>query len=155
MKKLNVMEEAKTYMEKAIETDQNFTNGYYHLGLILNDPSNYADARKCYLTAIDIEPSFLMAHYHLANLLSSGQRLKKDGTPVIRKELKLAKKHYIESLKLDPKFPKIHFHIALLLEEEGNHADAENHLLKAIELNPDYAKAHYRLALLFRSKEMA
>ncbi len=93
-----------------------------------------------------------MAHYHLANLLSSGRRLNKDGTLVIKKELERAKKHYIEALRLDPTFPKIHYHMALLLEEEGNLVDAENHLLKAIELHPHYAKAHYRLALLFRNK---
>jgi tetratricopeptide (TPR) repeat protein len=120
--------------------------------MILNDPGDYAVAKKCYLTAIDIDPKFLMAHYHLANLLSSGKRLKKDGTLVIKKELDRAKKHYIEALRLDPTFPKIHYHIALLLEEEGNLVDAENHLLKAIEINPHYAKAHYRLALLFRNK---
>ena len=134
-----MMEEAKAYMEKTIEADQNFTEAYYYLGMILNDPADYASARKCYLTALDINPKYFMAHYHLANLLSSGRRLNNDGTLVIKKELDRAKKHYIKALRLDPTFPKIHYHMALLLEEEGNLVDAENHLLKAIEINPHYA----------------
>ena len=67
------------------------------------------------MTAIDIDPGFIDAHYYLGKLLSGGLKNDNDGTLVQEPDNKGARTHYEKAIELDINYAKAHYNLALIL----------------------------------------
>ena len=146
------LNEAKIHFQKASDVDQNFVEAYFNLARILKSPSEYDQAIRNYETALEINPNFAECHYWFAKALTSGERLKSDGSLVKEPNIKKAERHFSIATKLDPKFYKAFYRLGLILKEQGEYINAYKNFEQAIKLNPSFSKVHYSMAVLLMDK---
>ena len=85
--------------------------------------------------AIEIEPSYGVAHYNLGNLYAQ------------QGKLELAQRHFEEALRLYPNYADVHSNYGQLLAERGDSENGIGHFREAIELNPALSRAHLNLGV--------
>ena len=152
MEKHGDINEAKIHFQKASDVDQNFVEAYFNLARILKSPSEYDQAVRNYETALEIKPDFPECHYWFAKALTTGERLKSDGSLVKEPDVKRAEKHFRKAVELDSTFYKAHYRLGLILKDRGEFIDAYKNLELAIKLNSSYSRAHYSMAVLLMDK---
>lgn len=89
--------------------------------------------------AIQIDQSYLEAHFNLASLLRDSGRVSE------------ARKHFEACLQLDALHGPSHLGLGLVLESLGDHSAARNAFRRAIKSQPDLVDAHNRLAISYVS----
>jgi tetratricopeptide (TPR) repeat protein len=142
------LNEAKIHFQKATDIEQNFVEAYFHLARICTNPSEYDQAFRNYETALEIEPNMAECHYWFGKLLTSGEKLKNDGTLVFEADPERAEVHFRKAIKINPKYSKAFFKLGLLLKDLKRYNEAYENLEKSILINPKLAEGHYHLAVL-------
>ncbi len=125
--KFNKIEEAKLYLLKAIELNNNSAMGIY--AEILIKENKVEEAKKYLLMAIKLNNSDAMNSY--AILLKEENKLEE------------AKKYYLMAINLNNNNAMNNY--GLILEEENKIEEAKLYYLKAIELNNIYAINNYKI----------
>ena len=107
---------------------------------------NIAKAIERFKGAIDLEPTFALAHAALADcyaLLNSPAY----GNLTTEEAMGLAKTEINQALTIDPNLPEAKTSLGIInLKYDWNWREAENHFRQALRLKPDSAVTHYWLA---------
>ena len=136
-------------------------------GLHLFRQGKIDDAIRHYTKALELRPTYVMAHTNLCNALgvkgkydealehcAEALRVKpKFAEAHVSLALVLAKQrkideaigHYRQALSIQPGLAEGHLNLGMALKQQGKIAEAVEHYTRALELEPDYAKAHNNL----------
>jgi serine/threonine protein kinase/tetratricopeptide (TPR) repeat protein len=155
---------ARTAALKAIEIDDSLAQAHSALANIKEDYDwDWSGAQKEYLRAIDLDPSYEIAHAWYSNLLLELGKLP-DAVVEARKARQLdplspftndnlaailyyagdyeeAIKQCQRTLEIDPGSHQAHRHLAQIYTQKRLYSDAVSHLRKAIELSPGSTEA--------------
>jgi TolB-like protein/Flp pilus assembly protein TadD len=104
-----------------------------------------AEAERFFREAIELDPSFALAHVGLADDL----RLQTEYSGAeLESTLSRAEKAIAEALTLNPNLAEALVSKAGIATSRGQDSNAERLLLRAIELNPNYVTAHHWLGIV-------
>ncbi|HRH40701.1 MAG TPA: tetratricopeptide repeat protein [Pyrinomonadaceae bacterium] len=135
--------EAKNYLLKAIQYNQNNADAYKMLGDIKsNDGSSLNDVEECYRMAIFLKPSFSEAHSGLGNALLRYEFRTKEAKASLEK-----------AIELDPNNVHAYECLAYLYEhQEKDVVKTEQYLRKINNLKPNDAAFHLQLGLILHKQ---
>jgi len=141
--------------------------GYYNLGNALVKQGRIDEAIESYQQALQLDPSYPVAHYGLGNTFAQQGKLEDAkhhlrgavrldpnfaeahnnlGNALARLgELRDAIEHFRKALELDPVLAETHFNLGNALVQTGHLEEAIGHLQRAVKINPRYAEAHHNL----------
>lgn len=133
---------AKKNYEEAIRLDPKLAKSYIGLGNILRDKGSYAEAIKCYMKTVELEPGEPAAYYNLGCLhhIDMG-------------DTDTAAKYYRKAIELNPAYIEAYNNLGNILEDE-NYEEAKKHYEKALEINPHYIDALYNLGRLLETNDL-
>lgn len=106
----------------------NLSNAYYKQGKV-------DEAIKTALKAIEVEPSYGVAHYNIGNLYA-GQG-----------NFALAQEHFEEALRIYPNYADVRSNLGQLLAERGDLQAGIEQFRRAIALDPALFRAHLNLGV--------
>jgi len=130
--------EARSAAEKSLELDANLADGHAILGLILSLSSDEVSAgTKALQRALEIDPSFAIAHSWLASALYN-QNLRAEGDAAMDR-----------GLAIDPLNPTLSVNIANRESRNGNFERAEHLLLRLTQLPEPPGLALWELNSLY------
>lgn len=95
------------------------------------------EARRAYLEAIRIRPTFIEAHLNLGLLHHNDGKLKE------------AEACYRRALQYGPALALAHFNLAIVLEDQHDKSGAMAAYEEALESDPTFREAHWNLAQLY------
>ena len=98
------------------------------------------EAERDFAHAVEIDPGYIPARIHLAQILADSGRWAE------------ARTAYGEIVARFPDLAVAQFGLARSLEELGREEEAEEHYARACRLHPSFGAAHYALAQLLRKK---
>jgi TolB-like protein len=129
---------AKAAAQTAVELDPLLPQGVFALGVIKGyDQWNWAEGERELRRAIELNPSFAMAHYHLAWFLAlEGQHLPE------------AIAEHIKARDVDPLNPLHTAWLGELYRMDGQHDKGIAEARKAMELRPQYPVSEFVLSLV-------
>jgi choline-sulfatase len=134
LSKLDRVEEAKNWLNKAVQSNPQNYRAWYQIGL-LEAVNDRAAALAAYQKAIAIQPNF-----------SPGQR--QTGMALFQqKDYAGAAIHLEKSLSLGLEDAKVHNFLGICYSQAGRVSQAVREHQRAIELDPKLAEAHLNLAL--------
>lgn len=109
--------------------------GYNNLANAYAKQGKVDEAIKGALRALEVQPSYGVAHFNLGNLyMRQGRR-------------DFARRHFEAALKLLPNYADAHSNYGQLLAEGGDLAGGIGHFQKAIDLDPSIARAYLNLGV--------
>ncbi|MFO0892368.1 MAG: tetratricopeptide repeat protein [Isosphaeraceae bacterium] len=130
------LDEAEAAFREAIRLRPEDPTGHNGLGTLLcNRRGDLEGAVKCFRRAIELDPTFALAHENLGN------------AHYRKGDLNRAADEYRLAIRMDPKSPQAHAFLGKSLARMGRMKDAIPLLRKAIELKPDYAEGHSNLGI--------
>ena len=106
----------------------NLSNAYYKQGKV-------EEAIQTALKAIEVEPSYGVAHYNIGNLYAG------------RGQFALAQRHFEEALRIYPNYAEVRSNLGQLLAERGDLQAGIEQFRKAIALDPAIFRAHFNLGV--------
>jgi len=140
---------------------------YVNLGNALADQGRVDDAVESLQQALQLLPTYGLAHYNLGNLLASQGKLDEAkhhfqealridpayaeahnnlaNVLAMQGELKEAIQHFRQALEFGLAVGEIHYNLGVALVREGDLREAAKHFQEAIQINPRYAEAYYNL----------
>ena len=95
------------------------------------------EARRAYLEAIRLRPTFVEAHLNLGLLHHNDGKLKE------------AEACYRRALRYDPALALAHFNLAVVLEDQHHKSEAIVAYAAALRAEPTFRDAHWNLAQLY------
>jgi len=118
-----------------------------------NKPRELEFAVQMFERALQIDPTFALAHSGIADVLVFQYMAYYDRSPRVMKE---GREHAQEALKLDPGLPEAHRSLGRFFMFSGDLKAAEACFLRAVDLNPKYAVGYRTLAwLMYQQGEFA
>jgi Flp pilus assembly protein TadD/4-amino-4-deoxy-L-arabinose transferase-like glycosyltransferase len=109
--------------------------GYNNLANAFYKEGRVQEAISTALKAIELQPSYGVAHYNLGNLNAA------------RGRFDLAQTHFEEALRLFPNYADAYSNFGQLIAERGDIEAGIRYFRKAIELNPSLSRAHLNLGV--------
>ena len=106
----------------------NLSNAYYKQGKV-------EQAIQSALKAIEVEPSYGVAHYNIGNLYAG------------RGEFALAQRHFEEALRIYPNYAEVRSNLGQLLAERGDLQGGIEQFRRAMALDPALFRAHLNLGV--------
>ncbi|MFC1561468.1 tetratricopeptide repeat protein [candidate division KSB1 bacterium] len=151
------LDSAETVFKSLLEYDDSQAAGHNGLGLVyLNRGSsrfilyeelkvlvrqdNYAKAIREFETALEIDPGFYEAQFHISEAYFA-----KEGEDNTR----IAEEVLTELIELDPDYPDIHYLLGRVYYESEEYARAELHLMQQLDITPDHSPAKIYLGLTY------
>lgn len=166
-KRLNRLEEAKSWYIKAIEAQPKCLEAHLHLGQTLQELWQLAGAIDAYQRSIELDPQSAKAYYYLGLTLATQGRIDEAIANYQRSieldpayywsyqrlgealagtgRLEEAETYYLNAIKSKPNFYLSHLYLAGVLQDQGKLKVAIVHYQKAIELNPTSFVAYHKL----------
>jgi eukaryotic-like serine/threonine-protein kinase len=118
----------------ALQLDASSAEAHAALGYTWHYDWRFADAEREFRRAIELNPSYSMAHIWYANLLMSRLRMKE------------ALEQVFVARELDPFSLIVNTNVAWVLDRAGRHEDAIVQLERTLALDSTYTQARWRLA---------
>lgn len=125
------LQEAREAVERAMALDPNLGMAWASQGLIDSHTGEDEKARAALAKAIELSPSYAMAHMWYAGLLEDPAQ---------------SFSHYERAYKLDPRSPVAAFNVASQYLMRGREAEAMDVFGQIIEADPNYARAYHLAA---------
>lgn len=163
-------EEAMVHYRDAVETDPDFVEAHFKLGILNQVGGNHKEAESHYRKVLQLQPDHAEAMVNLGNLLrirgeyDEALSLLKRAAEVRpahastyntlgaiykdRDDLDSAIAHYRRALQLDTHFAEALNNLGVALQEKVEFLEAEEVFRKAVQSNPNLAEAHFNLATL-------
>ena len=110
------------------------------MGCAYHQTSFWFDSETLWNRAIDCVPQNAVAHYNLANALTTCGRADE------------AIEHYQMAIRIDPNDAQARYNMANALADRGQVDEALDQYRKAIEIKPNYTKAHNNLGAYLASR---
>ncbi|MDP1729020.1 MAG: tetratricopeptide repeat protein [archaeon] len=123
----NNLEEAKKYLNKCLELNENYAPALLNLGSIYIKEKNYDKAEKFIIEALKLETN-AAAENNLGVIYSE------------KAEFNRALKKFQKAVELNPKSADYNFNIGIIYLKMHKENKAKPYFEKAIELNPEYKK---------------
>lgn len=112
---------------------------YYHsLGIVLHGLGRLEDTERSYRSALELQPVYPEAHYHLGLLQQQ------------RSQLEPAMLSYRSALKARPEFAQAHNNLGNVLKELTRFNEAAASYREALRLSPDLVEAHNNLGIVLQ-----
>ncbi|HKY06649.1 MAG TPA: tetratricopeptide repeat protein [Candidatus Binatia bacterium] len=112
----------------------NLSNAYLKQGRI-------DEATRVAIRALEVDPSYGVAHYNLGNLYS------------LQGKFADARGHFESALRMYPNYADAHSNYGQLLAEQGDLEGGIRHFRKAVELNPTLPRGHLNLGVALAKQE--
>jgi Tfp pilus assembly protein PilF len=122
---------------KALQIDSELAEAHATLGYVHHYDWQWSDAEKEFRRAIELNPSYALAHMWYANLLASRRRDEE-----AMREVLLAR-------DLDPLSLIVNTNVGWVLNMAGRYDEAIVELRRTLGLDPRYVQAHRRLAIAY------
>jgi len=127
---------AQTAIDKALEIDSKLGEAYTSLGMLRYGFDDEKGAEQAYRKAIELVPNYSVT-YHWYSILLYDQGRHKEAFEIIS-----------VAAQLDPMSPIIKQNLARSLRSEGRNEEALEELKKAIEIDPAFAGAYDSMATI-------
>jgi TolB-like protein/Tfp pilus assembly protein PilF len=122
---------------KALQIDSELAEAHATLGYVHHYDWQWSEAEKEFRRAIELNPSYALAHMWYANLLASRRRNEE-----AMREVLLAR-------DLDPLSLIVNTNVGWVLTMAGRYDEAIVELRRTLGLDPKYVQAHRRLAIAY------
>ena len=133
---------AKAAARTAVELDGNLAQGVFALGAIKGyDEWDWPGGIAALRRTIDLNPSFAMAHYHLAWFLA------------LQGQMPEAIAEHIKAREADPLNPLHTAWLGELYRWDGQYDKAMAEARKSIEINPKFPPGHFVLGMTYADQE--
>ena len=109
--------------------------GYNNLANAYLKQGRVGEATQTALKAIEVDPSYGVAHYNLGNLFAQ------------QGKLDLAQRHFEEAIRLYPNYADAYSNYGQLIAERGDLETGIRYFARAIQLNPTLSRAHLNLGV--------
>lgn len=158
---------ARTLALRALNIDPNLGEAYAALGLVASGQGDWDEAERLYRKALELSPSYPLAHEWYGSLLIRSGRFEEGIKEVhhaneldafsLRSMSQTAwfnyQAHYFtealasaqQMVKLDKNYPQAYFQLGNCLEQLGYYEEAVEALEKCMQMMPDSALPHYAL----------
>ncbi len=170
LRELGRSDEAEMHFRRACALDPKDADALLHLGSLLNERAQYADAARFLRQALQVSRDNPYLWFHLAQACQEIPGQAEEALDCLRECLRLApdlaqahyqlgfvyKKlgrlgeavdSYTRSLALRPDAVEAHNDLANILQHEGRLDESVAHYREALRLAPDYAAAHNNLGI--------
>jgi tetratricopeptide (TPR) repeat protein len=107
---------------------------FNNLGVALTFKGRTDEAMQYHKRAVKLEPRNAEAHYDIANILLSQDKLEQ------------AISEYGKALSINPKYAKAHGNLGVALLQQGRRDEAIEHFTEATKIDPNNVDAHYNMA---------
>lgn len=134
--KLGRHQEAAASLREAVRLNPRQAQGWFLLGAVLGDSSQFDDAIACSVRSLQLEPSNAGAHQNIAQCHKHEGRLSD------------AQKHFRESLRLNPENADAHRGLEAVLHDMDRHSEAIACYREALRLDPDNTTIPFLLTAL-------
>lgn len=131
LRRRNEIDEAISYLKKAIEINSQFAEAYSSLGALLIDRfgGEFDEAINNLQKAIKLKPNLVEAYYNMATLLQDIG------------EIDEAIKNLQKAIELKPNLAEAHYAMGMCLRSKGEIDEAIGKLQEAVVLKPEFTKA--------------
>lgn len=129
------LEEAKTWLGKAVAIHPSFAPGWFELGKVQAAAGDYEQAVQAFNQSLKFEPQDAQCWFDSGVALAMLNR---------RAD---AIQHYRQAVRFDPDDWKAHFELGGLLGQDGKMSEAKAESEAAIRLNPNFPVAHLNLGM--------
>lgn len=136
---LNKIELAKSFWLAAVESNVEYADGFYNLGILYSRSGDFFLAEDSYKKTIEILPSHIGAHVNLGVLLHEQGKTKE------------AESWYLKALAIAPDHADLIYNTAVLMAEQKRYSDAEKMYLKVLSMVPDHQGTYNNLGVMYRS----
>ena len=140
-KRVKMLKEAKSYLEKALKIHPNYKNAWLILGNANYFLKNYDDAIEDYKRALKLDPTYPDANKNIAIAYRDAGKYYGEKKNDLSKAIKYLK----EAFKLTPDDYETVRLLGVAYAVSGNNDKAIYYFTKAVELEPDNAGAYVNL----------
>ena len=130
--------DAKELYKKTIDSNPNFLEGHYNLGITYKKLGKFRKAEQKFKETITINSKFLDAYKHLCSVLQVQKKFN---------ELEIYLKKII---KFNPKDAISNYNLSLAQENLHKLNQAKESLEKSISLDPNFFQAYYNLGVILK-----
>jgi len=124
-------------LKKAVEFDPDYVEGYFNIGLILQNQNKLIEAAEYYKKAISLKSDYYLAYDNLGALyLNNG-------------DLNESLNYYKKSMYLNPNNPDVYFNIGNIYRASSNPVQAIEFYQKSLDLKPNDAECNVKLGISF------
>ncbi|MGA1791756.1 MAG: fused MFS/spermidine synthase [bacterium] len=131
------VKEAIWAIQKTLELDPDYVEGWNHLGNL------YLAGNDLHLAAVHFEKALDLDPEHVTALINLGLVYTHKG------QIEKAIEHFQESLQIDPNNAEAHNNLGSVYLRQGRYNQAMEALNKALAIQPGYAKAMINLGMLY------
>jgi Tfp pilus assembly protein PilF len=110
--------------------------GYNNLAIAFSEEGKIAEAIESLRQAVELQPSYGVAHFNLATLYAKAGRLDE------------AARHQEEAVRLYPRFADARNNLGQILAERGETESAAQQFRQALEVDPMLRDAHFNLGII-------
>lgn len=128
----------KSFWDQRINAE--IAEDMFELGVQYLNKKNLREAIEKFEEAVKLNPSFVLAHYFLGNVLAKNGDLKK------------AESHLRSAIKLKPDYASAYNDLGNILTAQGNLEDALAQYITAIEKKPNYFEAHINIGIYWDNR---
>lgn len=168
---VQLLQEARQHLEKAISIWPGYQDAYNNLGIAYMNARDFESAYKVYAQLIEKHPDYLKARYNMGVTSHNLQRYADaelhferfiSANPANANALFLlaesegyqnkfdeAITHLKQLILLEPRADRGYLKLGMAYAITGNTSEAELYINKALQLNPGNAEAHFSLGLIF------
>jgi len=124
-------------LKKAVEFDPDYIEGYYNIGLILQNHNEFVEAAEYYKKAISLKPDYYLAYDNLGALYLNNGDLNESLT------------YYKQSMCLNPNNPDVYYNIGNIFRASNNPDQAIEFYQKSLELKPNDAECYFKIGISY------
>jgi tetratricopeptide (TPR) repeat protein len=133
-------DKAIEYYQKAIETDSNYFDAYYNMGLAYLTLSDYEKAMAYYNKALTLNDTIANIYFALGFIYAN----KQDNEKAIA--------YYNQGLTINDTIANIYFTLGSIYAETQDYDKAIKTFKKGINLKPNSPEEHYHLGLFYQEQ---
>jgi tetratricopeptide (TPR) repeat protein len=124
-------------LEKAVQFDPDYVEGYFNIGFILQSQNQLAESIEYYKKAISIKPDYSRAYDNLGAIyLDMG-------------DLKESLAYYEKSMYFNPNNSDVYFNIANIFRSANDPVQAIEFYQKSLQLKPNDGECYLKLGVSF------